>query len=383
MAKNVWFAINNTLSWIWNVIWWTYQAIDAWDKKIWEKIEKKMKEKWKDTTWKVKKFFRNNILKILLWAWLLTHWWVEIAQHTKDQHKEHTEIAEWTYLDRFWDDDKIFIIDVSEYNELNESKFKEWNENRWESSKEDVRWVSWIYIRIQKEWWADADFEKFYEWIKRYNESAEQGQHIAVWWYIYFNKAKSAITDEWIERQVDDAISRLEIINDDTDWIVDLVPMLDFEFTNDPWANSDRWKKCKEAVLQRLQLFEQKTWIVPWIYTWWSIYHDYFLNDSRFAEYPVRIATYNWKRVDQSPDWHSVLIWPIWNPATFQPDLVQFTEQITWSWFWTEWRGKWFLDWSTTTKDRFQGLIIRNGDAPSDLEELLRSQNDNTETENN
>lgn len=373
--KHLVFVINNAVAWIWKILHGWYQAIDALDKKIYEKSEERRERKWKGTRWWLTKFVWRNLIKILMIWWLAWYWTYELTkgESTKDENKETIEAAEWTYLNKFWNDDKVFIIDVSEYNELNEWKFKEWNEWLRENpkNKEDVRGVSWIYIRVQKEWGADEDFKKFYEWIKRFNEQAEPGQHIAVWWYIYFNKAKSAITDDWIKKQVNDAISRLEIINDDTDWVVDLVPMLDFEFTNNPWVNSERWKNCKEAVLKRLQLFKQKTWIVPWIYTWWSIYHDYFLNDSRFAKYPVRIATYNGKRVDQSPDWHSVLIWPMNNPATFQPHLVQFTEWIRWSWFWTEWRWKGFLDGSSTTKDMFMQLIIQNSDAPTDLEEQI------------
>ena len=375
-------ALRNTLKW-------SCQKFDARDKKIWEWIERKERQKGKNTSWKVKRFFRNNILKLLLWAWLLTYWWVEIKQygHWKQEQKEQTEqteMAEWTYLEKFWDDDKIFIIDVSENNELDEKKFAKRNEDRRESTKEDVRWVSWVYIRTQKEGWPDKDFQEFYEWVKRYNEAAEHGQQIAIWWYIYFNKASSAITDEWVEDQVDRAISILEIINKEGDGIVDLIPMLDFEYSgkewDDPWVNSEKWQKSKEAVLKRLQLFEQKTWIIPWIYTWWSIYHDYFLNDTRFAKYPVRIATYNWKRVDQSPDWHSVLIWPIRKTVEYQPDLVQFSDKIKNSWFWTE---KWgYLDGSSTTKDKFKWLMIKNADAPTDIDKDLMTDIDGNQTKN-
>lgn len=388
--KQVKTAVVSTLGAIRNILKWTYQTIDAWDKKIWEKIEENMRKQWKDTSKKMWHFFRSNILKTLLWVWLITWWWVEISknnenQHDKNQDKEKIEIKEWTYLDKFWNDNKIFIIDVSEYNELNLWKFKEWNKKRWESKKEDARWVSGIYIRVQKEWWADKDFQKFYEQIKEYNKTAEQGQHIAVWWYIYFNKANDAISDKWIEKQVNDAINRLKIINDDNDWVVDLVPMLDFEFKKDPWVKSERWKKYKKAVLKRLKLFKEKTWITPGIYASWTIYHDYFLNDPEFAEYKVRIATYNWKRVDQSPDWHSVFIWPISDSKTFQPELIQFTEGIKWSWFWTEWRGNDNLDWSTTTKEKFKDLIIKNNDAPNDLygKNNDKPSNINEENENN
>ena len=79
--KNVWFALNNAVAWIWNILkaWW--HLIAEWDEAIWKWIEKKMQEKWKDTTWKVKKFFRNNMLKVLLWTSIAvwwTYWWHKI-----------------------------------------------------------------------------------------------------------------------------------------------------------------------------------------------------------------------------------------------------------------------------------------------------------------
>lgn len=370
---NAWKHLKETIisgtNAIWDLLKWIYLAVDAWDKKIWEWIEKKLNKKWKMTKSKIWNFIKNNIVKILLWAWILTYWWTEIIEKWNDKQEDKIEIAEWSYIEKFWNDEKIFVIDVSANNKLNEKKFKEWNKELWEKEKEDTRWVSWIYIRIQSESGEDVDCKDFFKWIKEYNKSAEKWQQIAVWWYIYFNKATAAITDEWIEAQVDRAISILDTLNKEWDDIVDLIPMLDFEYSvkewGDPWVNSEKWQRSKEAVLKRLKLFEEKTWIIPWIYTWWSIYHDYFLNDERFSKYPVWIATYNWKRVDQSEDWHSVKIWPANNPVEYQPHLVQFSDNIKKSWFWTE---KWEnLDGSSTTKDKFKELIIRNDDAPNDL----------------
>ena len=295
------------------------------------------------------------------------YWWVEAIQHNINK----SDGKRLEYVDKFWKWDKIFIIDVSENNEYDAEQFARWNDSLWDSKKSDTRGVSWVYMRVQKEKWEDADYKKFYEWIKEYNKNAKKGREIALWWYVYFNKSESAITDEGIRKQVDDAIKRLNIINFDFDGVVDLTPMLDFEYKKDPWANSEKWKKLKKAVLKRLQLFEEKTWLTPWIYTWWSIYHDYFLNDKDFEKYPVWIASYNEDRVNQSEDWHSVRIWPMKDSVEYTPDLIQFTEEIKWSGFWTEWRGKWYLDWNSTTQDKFKRLIIMNADAPSDLTDTI------------
>lgn len=396
--KQFWTWMINVPLWLLNILksWWL--KVDERDEKRFDKSEEKRKKNWKETTWWVKKTIRRNLIKVIIMGSLATWYWIyEMTGSGKAQEEdaettETIEVVKWSYKEKFWDDKKIFIIDVSDNNELNKEKFANWNEERRGREQEDVRGVSWVYMRIQKESGADEDYEKFYQWIKEYNETAKQWQEIAIWWYIYFNKSTNSITDAWIEEQVNSAIKRLNIINDSTDWITDLIPMLDFEFSRAetkrrrkkhkwedyPKATSEQWKKYINAALKRLQLFEQKTWIVPWIYTGWSIYHDYFLNDPRFAKkYPVWIASYNEERVDQSEDWHSVLIWPQKKPVEFEADIVQFSDNINNSWFWTE---KWWnLDWSSTTKDKFIELIIRNGDAPNDIDEEATENIENNE----
>lgn len=91
--KSIGFTINNAVNWVWNTLKAWYQAVDAWDKKIWEWIERKMKEKWKMTTWKIWHFFRNNIAKVLIWASVLTYWWTKAVENIKERHKDNTELA--------------------------------------------------------------------------------------------------------------------------------------------------------------------------------------------------------------------------------------------------------------------------------------------------
>lgn len=365
--KTAWNFGKKAIKWAWKALkWWVkalwygakagYHLIDAWDKAIWEKIEKKQIEKWKKP-WKVSNFLRDNILKLMIVLSAAWYWGVELSKSKGGNIIENNQ----SFVEYFWDDDKVFIIDVSENNKFDEWKFKDRNEWRWNSPKKDVRWISGMYVRVQCERWPDKKYQEFYNRVVELNKTAEPGQKIAIWWYVFFDKHAQAMTDEWIEKQVDNAIESLWILNNENDWVVDLVPMLDFEFSRDPWVNSERWSNCKEAVLKRLQLFEQKTWIVPWIYTWWSIYHDYFLGDNRFEKYPVWIASYNEDRVDQSSDWHTVKIWPRADSVSFQPNLIQFTEEISWSWIWNH-KDK--LDWNTTTVDKFKELIIPNSDAP-------------------
>lgn len=97
-TKKTWKWVYNTtkwaLKWVWNTLLWWYHLLDAWDKKIWEKIEESMDKKWKDTTWKIWHFVRTNIAKILLWTSLLTYWWVKTGELiNQDKHEDATELV--------------------------------------------------------------------------------------------------------------------------------------------------------------------------------------------------------------------------------------------------------------------------------------------------
>ena len=73
---------------------WGYYLIDAGDKAIWEKIEKKQNEKWKHP-WKVGKFVRDNTMKLAIALSALGFWWYEAIDSLSDNQwtKNKTEIA--------------------------------------------------------------------------------------------------------------------------------------------------------------------------------------------------------------------------------------------------------------------------------------------------
>lgn len=77
-----------------------YHLIDAWDKAIWEKIEKKQKQKWKKTSGKLKSFARNNIIKTLIATSVLTHGGIEVNQKIQDRNQNQKEVVieEWSYF---------------------------------------------------------------------------------------------------------------------------------------------------------------------------------------------------------------------------------------------------------------------------------------------
>lgn len=69
-----------------------YHLIDAWDKAIWEKIEKKQLEKWKHP-WKAKQIARDNIIKILMALGLAWYWWYKTAEVIGDKQQDNQEIV--------------------------------------------------------------------------------------------------------------------------------------------------------------------------------------------------------------------------------------------------------------------------------------------------
>jgi len=277
-------------------------------------------------------------------------------QHETSQNNKSFEMY-------FWNDEKKFWIDVSQFNKLDFSSFKEWNNSLWNSKKEDTRWVSFIYIRARKKKEIDSSALKHYNNIKKYNETAPRWRKIAVWSYAFFDKSDEGMSEKWIEQQVNEYISIYRKINQSGDWCVDLTPMLDFEFESKyPKAESREWKRYKEAVLKRLKLFQQKTGIKPWIYCNAALYRDYFNWDNNFKNYATRIASYTSLNNNQSYWMNTVNVWSWNNTVQIDSTLTQFSDSISCPWLWTS-NGK--VDWNTTTKNKFKQLILKNNDSPS------------------
>lgn len=96
-----------------------YHVVDAWDKAIWEKIEKEQLKKWKKV-WKVSSFFRDNIIKLLIAWWLVWYWWTEVAQHVREWKEAQREIQhneQW-----IWDSNEIMLVSTTQYDILNWKK---------------------------------------------------------------------------------------------------------------------------------------------------------------------------------------------------------------------------------------------------------------------
>lgn len=116
----VWKWLKEIPAALWNTLKWSFEWFLWWDKKIWEEIEQWMIEKGKDPSWRLKKFLRNNILKIsLLLSASGVISWVEIAKNWNEKHEDNTEIS---INEEKWDSNELLYIPTWEYDLLNWKK---------------------------------------------------------------------------------------------------------------------------------------------------------------------------------------------------------------------------------------------------------------------
>ena len=124
--KKAWHLGKKAVLWIWKAVkWWArtlwhtakawYHLIDAWDKVIGEKIEKRQIEKGKKP-WKVSKFVRDNIIKLMIALWVAWYWWYEWWKYITEKNEDWKEIVVNV---EDWNSSEISIIPTSEYNLLN------------------------------------------------------------------------------------------------------------------------------------------------------------------------------------------------------------------------------------------------------------------------
>ncbi len=128
-----WNFGKKTVKWAWKAIkWWTmavwyalkggYHLVDAGDKAIWEQIEKKQLKNWKKM-WKISNFFRDNILKLLIAAWVAGYGWYEWAKPYMDENKNSDWKEIVINIEPDWNSDDTLLIPTWEYNRLNWKKF--------------------------------------------------------------------------------------------------------------------------------------------------------------------------------------------------------------------------------------------------------------------
>ena len=118
-VKWVWNVVKWWAKVIWHTVKWGYHLIDAWDKAIWEQIEKRQLKKWKKM-WKISNFFRDNILKLLIAAWVVWYSWYEWTKYVMDKNQDWNEII--IQPETGWESDETLLIPTTEYNLLNWKK---------------------------------------------------------------------------------------------------------------------------------------------------------------------------------------------------------------------------------------------------------------------
>lgn len=123
------FNSKNAGSWAWKAVkWWGkallhwavawYHGIDAVDKKIWEKIEKKQIEKWKPAPWKLKRLARDNIIKLMIALWIVW-WWYEWWKYIIEKNSDWKEIIVNV---KEGDSNEIVLVPTTQYDILNWKK---------------------------------------------------------------------------------------------------------------------------------------------------------------------------------------------------------------------------------------------------------------------
>ena len=352
LGKWIYLVLKWTWTGLYNVLNLWYRWAEAGDKALAKQINKKKHGP-------VIKFLSDKILRTIwaLWiAWWLVFWWNALKENADEFFND-----EWfeEKIEAIWDDPKVFWVDVSRYNaEWRVDIFTAWSNERDNSTKEDVRRPSFVYILWRKEKGLDEKAKWNYENVKAHKEQLSDGKMLAVGAYSYFNKSQAWITEDGLNKQVDEFIKIWKLINQEWDWLVDLTPMLDFEYSANEKverSTSTLWKKHKAAVLKWLKLFEKKTWVTPGIYANASTYKDFFYWDPAFSKYPAWIAYYNWEAVDQDK-------WTVtYQGKQMEAHIIQFSEEIKKSWFWTH---RWTIDWNTSTQWKFWKLVQDNDDVP-------------------
>ena len=348
LRKWISLVLRSTVKWIFNVIVLWYDALKAWDWAIWKMVNKKERKG-------VVRFMSDKMLRTLWALWIVS--WLIIGWQKVDFKSVFSE-EKWPMTEFLWDDTKVFWLDVSRNNDNDVDKFTAWSENLDKSENPDKRRPKFVYILWRKEKGEDWKAREHYAKLKEYKDRI--WKDVAVGSYAYFDKSAKGITDEWLEKQVDEFINIYNFINQDGDGLVDIAPMLDFEFSsaeNPVRANTDKWRKYKEAILKWLQLFERKTWVTPWIYANASTYHDYFYWDPLFSKASLFSEPFiPESKVDQD----NGIVTYHWDQM--QAHIIQFSEGIKRSWLWN---SKWNVDWDTSTQWEFWKLIQDNSDTPN------------------
>ena len=225
--KWTWKALKWWAKVVWHAVKWGYHLIDAWDKAIWEKIEKKQLEKWKHP-WKATRFLRDNVLKLLIALSATGYGWYKAIDSMIDKGEDKIGVVDQLterekFIKEFFNSPDV-LKDLKSSGKERENKWEDrylWNDDAWNNMwdgfwfaerKKVIEWMcrmieSWdlemvinkadeawvprqcVFLALAESWWqAGAD-----SWV--------------AWWYRQFTKSSGKlfwlVDDEWNDYRSD------------------------------------------------------------------------------------------------------------------------------------------------------------------------------------
>jgi len=247
--------------------------------------------------------------------------------------------------------EKCFGTDISKWNDFNVEEFAKRNRKKWDNPKEDVVWVSFVYIRTSNQDKTDTQSLSHFNKIKEYNKknTVKSNEKIAVGCYHYFWHTK---TDT--QSQIDVFMKQYNKINKDKDGVVDLIPMLDVEHLP-PNLNSKDKNRIANKALEWLKGVEAKSGTTPWIYINATDYHRLIYGNPKFNKYKLWLAAYSECRVNQKTG--DIRIGPESKNLRVKPATYQF-------WEWWAIGGVWASGGKADMNNAYNiaELVVRNSD---------------------
>ncbi len=133
-----WKWVKQWIKWTWEILSWgikvAWNSLAAWyhginytDKKLWQAIEKRQKEKWKNNVSKVWRFFANHAISWSLAMVLLWAWWTAVLEHNINK-PEGRKSGIKNHIEAKWNSSDTLLIPAQRYDAINSIEAK-WNSN--------------------------------------------------------------------------------------------------------------------------------------------------------------------------------------------------------------------------------------------------------------
>lgn len=158
-------AWKQTVQALGNILKWTYKAIDAWDRLIWEQIEKNQINKWKRSPWRVKRFLRDNTIKLLIASSLAGYWWYKTINTPSEVDKQQDKQELVLSFSESENKIKEILISPDVLEDLKHSG-KEWEDKR----EKRYLWADEAWSNMRSWFWY-KERQKIIEWMCNMVES--------------------------------------------------------------------------------------------------------------------------------------------------------------------------------------------------------------------